>query len=154
MEIDSPTPYPRYRSRLLNFLRKLSLLVMRRVVDSPYQWCGESLTQRIGDTGSRQLCLNIKSYNARNTLFELKSLERQKNLKNVTNDTCNQKPNLSRERVPKYVIINDLSGEIQYLGYNFSVNSFINLCLVRLSSLVGHQLPYCKTICSSLHNFL
>jgi hypothetical protein len=35
--------------------RRLRVSVIRGVADSPYQWCAESLTPRINDTGSRLL---------------------------------------------------------------------------------------------------
>ncbi len=35
--------------------RQLSVSVIREVADSAYQWCGESSTPRLNDTGSRRL---------------------------------------------------------------------------------------------------
>jgi hypothetical protein len=47
-------------SRLLNFFkRKLSVSMIRRVVDSSHQWYGESPTPRIVESGSRRFRVSL-----------------------------------------------------------------------------------------------
>ncbi len=54
------SPQHRYgESAIELFKRKLAVSVIRRVVDSAYQWCGESSTPRIVESESRRLCISL-----------------------------------------------------------------------------------------------